>query len=465
MGTEPGDVRFDRKMSDTEALMWRLEHDPLLTSTFANVTILDRPPDLDRLRRRLERAVHLVPRLRQRVQPAPVHLVPPSWVDDPDFDLGFHLRHLALPPPGSHRQLLDLVALLVADPWDRARPLWTFVVVEGLDGGRAALVQKMHHTVIDGEGGVLLSLQYLDAERDAAEPPAIDGAALDAAVAQPPPSPAAAVREVAGEAGRLPLAALGQLRELVTHPGRLPGAGLAAAGTLRAAVAQLTDTERARSPLWTARSLRRRIETLRVPFRDAKDTARTLGGTVNTLFVAAAADAAGAYHRRLGAPVEELRASMAISTRTASSGANAFSLARVSVPTGPMDPVERFRRIQAAADAARHEPNLASLDVLAAFTTLLPTALVTHLARQQTRTVDFATSNVRGAPFPMYIAGAQLLENYPVGPLVGVAFNLTLLSYHGSLDMGLNVDPAAVAEPGLLRDELRAAFDRLLAAR
>lgn len=465
MGTEPGEVRFDRKMSDAEALMWRLEKDPFLSSTFANITILDRPPDLDRLRRRLERAVHLVPRLRQRVQPAPANLAPPSWVDDPDFDLAFHLRHLALPAPGSRRQLLDLVALLVADPWDRTRPLWTFFVVEGIEGGRAALVQKMHHTVIDGEGGVLLSLQYLDAERHAPEPPPVDAAALDAAVAEPPPTPAAAIRDLVGEVGRVPVAALGQLRDLLTHPGRLPGAGLAAAETARAVLTQLSDTERARSPLWTARSLRRHVETLRVPFRDAKDTARALGGTVNTLFVSAAADAAGAYHRRLGAPVDELRASMAISTRTASSGANAFALARVLVPTGEMDPAERFRLIQSRADAARQGSNLASLDVLAGITTLLPTTVVTRLARHQTQTVDFATSNVRGAPFPMYIAGAELLENYPVGPLVGVAFNLTLLSYHGSLDMGLNTDAAAVAEPALLREELAAAFDRLLAAR
>jgi len=94
----------------------------------------------------------------------------------------------------------------------------------------------------------------------------------------------------------------------------------------------------------------------------------------------------------------------------------------------------------------------------------LPTSLVTRLARQQAQTVDFATSNVRGAPVPVYIAGAQLLENYPIGPLGGVAFNLTLLSYNHSLDMGINIDSAAVADPPLLRRCLEAAFDDLIAA-
>ena len=106
----------------------------------------------------------------------------------------------------------------------------------------------------------------------------------------------------------------------------------------------------------------------------------------------------------------------------------------------------------------------ASLETLAAVATTLPTSLITRLARQQAQTVDFATSNVRGAPVPMYVAGAQLLENYPVGPLGGVAFNLTLLSYNHSLDMGVNIDTAAVGEPQLLHKCLERAFKDLMAA-
>ena len=129
-----------------------------------------------------------------------------------------------------------------------------------------------------------------------------------------------------------------------------------------------------------------------------------------------------------------------------------------------MSIAERFEAIVNATGAARAASSGGSLETLAAVAATLPTSLVTRLARQQAQTVDFATSNVRGAPVPMYVAGAQLLENYPVGPLAGVAFNLTLLSYNHSLDMGVNIDRAAVAEPELLRRCLERAFKDLLKA-
>jgi hypothetical protein len=205
------------------------------------------------------------------------------------------------------------------------------------------------------------------------------------------------------------------------------------------------------------------MEVLRAPFGPTREAAKRLGGTLNTAFLTAAADAAGRYHRNMGSPVDELRSSMAISTRTERSGANAFSLARMLVPTGDMPISERFERIQTAAHDARDTGSSGSVDALAAVAATLPTSVITRLARQQAQTVDFATSNVRGAPVPLYLAGAQLLENYPVGPLLGVAFNLTLLSYNHSLDMGVNIDTDAVEDPALLQRCLQRAFKDLLA--
>ncbi|MBI4884672.1 MAG: DUF1298 domain-containing protein [Actinobacteria bacterium] len=457
---------FDRKMSDAEGLMWRLEKDPHLSSTFANVTILDRPPDFDRLLHRLDRATYAVPRLRQRVQSAPFNLTAPMWVDDANFDLRYHVRHMALPQPGSMRQLLDLASLIACDAYDRTRPLWQFVIVDGLSGNKSALIQKLHHTIVDGEGGVQLSLQFLDFEREAADPPAIDPELIAAAQAAadlegPPPD---LLRELLGGSLRLPLGLLKQIRDLLGDPAGISVAGSAAADTIRSVMQQLSDTEAARSPLWKRRSLQRRMEVLRAPFGETKHAAKRLGGTLNTAFLAAAAEAAGRYHRELDAPVDELRSSMAISTRTDSSGANAFSLARMLVPTGEMPIEERFLAIQAAAAAAKEASATASLETLAAVASALPTSLITRLARQQAQTVDFATSNVRASPVPLFMAGAELLENYPVGPLAGVAFNLTLLSYNHSLDMGVNIDTAAVTEPDRLRDCLQRAFDDLAAA-
>src|SRR5687767_10519023 len=124
-------------MSDAEALMWNLEKDPYLSSSFASLTILDQPPDFARFRRRIELAVEAVPCLRQRVAPVLGRLAPPAWTDDPDFDLDYHVRRLGLPAPGTIRQLYELASLLAGDPFERSRPLWEFVVIEGLDDGRA----------------------------------------------------------------------------------------------------------------------------------------------------------------------------------------------------------------------------------------------------------------------------------------------------------------------------------------
>lgn len=455
---------FDRRMSDAEGLMWRLEKDPYLSSTFANVTILDRAPDFDRLLRRMERATHVVERLRQRVQPVPVNLTAPMWVDDTNFDIHYHVRRVALPAPGSMRQLLDLAALIAVDPFERTRPLWQFVVVEGLRGGRAAMIQKLHHTIADGETSVQMSLQFLDFDRDAPEPAPIDPATIER------PDETATVqmnqdlvRDMLAGSLRFPLGLLRQIKELLADPTGIPEAGNAAADTIRGVMNQLSDTEAAASPLWTKRSLHRRLEVLRAPFDETRAAAKHLGGTLNTAFLTAAAEAAGRYHRELGAPVDELRASMAVSTRTEDSGANAFSLARMMVPTGDMPIADRFRAIQAASATAKDSTSSSSLETLATVAATLPTSLVTRLARQQAQTVDFATSNVRGAPIPLYIAGAEILQNHPVGPLGGVAFNLTLLSYNHSLDMGVNLDRAAVTEPELLRTCLERAFDDLLA--
>jgi WS/DGAT/MGAT family acyltransferase len=395
--------------------------------------------------------------------PAPANLSPPTWVDDPDFDMDLHVRRIACPKPGTLRQVLDLASLIVGDPFERTRPLWQFVVVEGLRGGKAAVIQKMHHTITDGERGVELSLQYLDFERDAPEPPPLVPE-TDERPDEPQPTPADAVRDFVAGGLRLPIGIARQVRELLADPAALPDASNAAAKTLRGIVSQLSDTESARSPIWTRRSLQRSIHTARAPFRATKDAAKHLGGTLNTAFLAAAADAASAYHVEMGSPVESLRASMAISTRTDSSGANAFTLARLLVPTAEMPIAERFLAIDEATKVARETSKTAGLDTLAAITTTLPTSLITRLARQQAQTIDFATSNVRGSPVSVFVAGAQLIEIYPIGPLGGVAFNLTLMSYLGSLDMALNIDTAAVEDPELLTSCLDRSFKRLLAA-
>jgi WS/DGAT/MGAT family acyltransferase len=465
-GRTERDVRSDRRMSDVEAMMWNVEKDPFLSSTFGNITVLDSPPDVGRFRRRLLRAVQRIPRLHQRVMPALGRLAPPEWHDEPGFDIDYHLRHVALPPPGTDRQLYDLATRLVHQPFDRTRPLWEYYVVDGLAGGRAAIVQKMHHTITDGKGGIRLSEQFIDLRRDE---PDIDEVAITASSPAGRANLLDTATETLGHGLRRSLG-VGQRAvvngvDLATHPAKLASAGPDLVETLRSALRQVTVTDHAHSPLWTERSLRRHLDVLDVDFDEAYRAAKALGGSLNDIFVTGAARGAGAYHRQAGAEVDSLRMAMPISTRTdRSAGGNSFVPARVVLPVDIDDPVEQFRQIHDLLGATKREKVIGLVDGLAGVVNVLPTSVVVRLARQQVETIDFTTSNVRAAPFDLFIAGALLLANYPIGPLGGTAFNLTTMSYRGTLNMGLHVDAEAVADPAHLRDCLLEAYAELIAA-
>jgi diacylglycerol O-acyltransferase / wax synthase len=187
-----------------------------------------------------------------------------------------------------------------------------------------------------------------------------------------------------------------------------------------------------------------------------------LGGTVNDAYVTGVSGAAGAYHRAHGVDVDDLRMSMPVNLRDDNSaGGNAFSPARVLVPAGIEDPVERFKEVHTRLATTKSERALGLTGSFAGVLNQLPTALVVRLARQQVETVDFATSNLRGANFDLYVAGAHVLANHPMGPTGGTAFNATVLGYKDSLDLGLNIDTAAVDDPEVLRTCIEEAFAEL----
>jgi WS/DGAT/MGAT family acyltransferase len=468
-------MRFERRMTDGEALMWTVEKDPALRASFLNITILDRAPDFDRLRTRMERAVQLIPRLRQHVVSPPARVAPPQWVDDPDFDIGYHLRRIAVPAPGDDRALLDMAAKLYEDAFDRARPLWLFHVVEGLSGGRAAFLAKMHHTITDGVGGLRLSMQFLDLARDAPDPEPVaiergdDGEDADGDTTESDEDGLlGAAIHAAGNRVRRNLGiarrTVGEVAGNVTHPSRMPALASDSVELARSLLRQLAVVEPARSPLWTGRrSLRRHFEAVSLDLDGLKATAKALGGTVNDAYVTGIAGAAGAYHRAHGVEVDDLRMSMPVNLRDdRSAGGNAFSPARVLVPAGTEDPIERFAEVHARLTTTKTERALGLTDSLAGMLNGLPTAVVVRLARQQVETVDFATSNLRGANFDLYMGGAHVLANHPMGPTAGTAFNATVLGYKDSLDLGLNIDTAAINDPGLLRSCFEEAFAELV---
>ena len=254
------ELAFERRMSDAEALMWTVERDPWLSSTFGVISVLERPLDLELFRARMSAAVSRVARLRERVVPGPGRLAAPAWQPDPEFDLDHHVRPIALPSPGTQRQLLDLATQLVADPFDRNRPLWQFWTIEGLEGGRGALLSKVHHTITDGEGGVRLAEAYMDFSADAPPAEAVDLEAVvaDAVVqdrAANPPLAAVAAGAAADDLRRR----LGQLRSAVgglalniADPGRVPEVGAEAVDQLKSLLAQLVPAgeDRVGSPIW-----------------------------------------------------------------------------------------------------------------------------------------------------------------------------------------------------------------------
>ncbi len=453
-------------MSDVEALMWNLETDPHLSATFANLTLFDRSPDHDRLRRRLWRASRVVPRLRRRVVPG-LGLITPSWEDDPDFDLDHHVRRVSLPAGSTDADARALAAELTAQPFDRHRPLWEFTVIDGLPGGRSAMVQKMHHTITDGEGGIRMSIEFVDLARDAPEPPPIDdgppsassrsviGATIDVLTET--------TRRNTGTARRLAASAADLVRDPMHLASVLGGLPAESAATVRSIVRQLGVVDGHRSPLWTERSLGRRLDTFQVPLDDVKDAAKRLGGSINDLFVTAAAGGAGQYHRDRGAEVDELRMSMPVSTRTSKvPGGNAFTPTRALVPV-LADPRLRFAAVHERLGVTKTERALGLTGSLAGLVNLLPQPVLVRVARQQVMTVDFTTSNVRAAPFDLYIAGALMESNFPIGPVAGTAWNLTTMSYRGMLDLGLHADTAAVEDPASLSEAIQSSFAELVA--
>lgn len=456
----PREQQFERHMSDNEALMWNLEKDPALSSWFASLTILDRPPSLARLRVRLARAVVAVPRLRQHVVASVGRLSPPVWVDDPEFDLDRHVWRIAVPAPGTDADLHELAMRLLQEPFDRTRPLWQFVVIEGLADGRAALFQKMHHTITDGEGGVRLAEQFVDLERDPDEP---DPPAVPAPVADGDGFTESAMEVVGHNVRRV-----GGLARRVT--GSVVGNPVGTAQGLGRAVKEIDRSLRPShgagrtvgSPLWKPRTLKRWFGSLHVPLADVKQAGRVLGGTINDVFVAGALAGAAAYHHERGIRPDLLRAAMPVSTRKGgTSGGNAFAITTTDLRV-PDDPIEAFAVVHEALATVKGGGSMDLVGQLAMVVNLLPTSVLTSFAKDAAATVDFTVSNVRAAPVELYIAGGRCEAVVPMGPISGTAFNLSTLSYNGSLDMGLVVDAGAVDDPAGLRDHLVTAFDTLI---
>jgi diacylglycerol O-acyltransferase len=459
-------LRFDNRMSDSDALMWTIEKDPVLRSTITAVAVFDGEPDRARLIEKMERGTRLVPRLRQRVLGNPLSLAPPRWEVDPNFDLTYHLRFWRASGGGTLQDVLQMAEPIAMQGFDRARPLWEMVVVDGLAEGRSAAILKIHHAITDGVGAVKIAAVLFDFEREPSGEPEPMPEAPEVHVMNQVERMRDAFdherRRQLGIARRVIPTLAGGVRAAVRDPlGRARRAGEVGTSVAK----MLAPASTPLSPTMTGRSLSVHLDALSVPLAEAKAAAKLAGGRLNDFFVAAVLGGFLRYHEQHGSVPEMLRMSMPINLRTDETGdqaGNQFAPSRFLVPLRIEDPLERMHAVNALVGQVRAEPALALVDPMASILKRMPTSVSTGLFGSLLRSVDVITSNVPGIPIPIYLAGAQMVSQFAFGPRSGAASNLTLLSYLDQIHIGVNTDPAAVPDREVFRACIQDGFDELL---
>jgi WS/DGAT/MGAT family acyltransferase len=456
-------LRFEDRMRDADALAWSIEKDPMLRSTIIAVLVLDRTPDRALVTQRLERGSRLVPRLRQRVVSSPWSVAPPRWEVDPYFDLDYHLRWARAAGSEDTAQVLRMAEPIAMQGFDHDRPLWEMTVVEGLTDDRAAVIMKIHHSITDGVGAVKIGMVLFDLERTPPGPR--------------PPLPVAPAVHVLNRFERFRDALDHERRRQRDAARRFPatvGRTLARAAsdpaaivgefgtTVASAARMLRPASTPLSPVMTGRSLSMHFDTLTIALAETKAAARRGGGRLNDAFVTGVARGMRYYHDKHGATPDKLRMGMPISVRTAATAdlaGNQWAPTRILLPIAVDDPLEHLQVVRGVIAAQRAEPAVGLVQPLASVLHRLPTTMLTGIFGSMLKGVDFTTSNVPGVPFPVFFAGAEVLAQFPLGPLSGSAVNLCLLSYVDGLHIGVNSDLAAVPDPDVLHACLLDGFD------
>jgi WS/DGAT/MGAT family acyltransferase len=452
----------DRRLSPFESLMWRTEVNPRLRSTGVVLELLDSAPDRDRVIAAHEWGSRLLVPLRHRVVEDPLGLASPRWVVDPDFDLSYHLRFVRLPEPGSIEQAVEIAQVLAMAPFDRARPLWEAVVVEGLADGCAIYLLKLHHSITDGQGTIqMFEMLHGDSresrrtrELPVPAPERISGTSMTA-------KPLMAVPRLAvGEALKSG-ARISSVLERAAKPGAVVE-GLRYAQSLGR---MLGSAPAPSSVLLEQRSLGRRFGMLEYPLADLKAGGTAAGGTLNDAFLAGLAGGMRRYHQHHGIEPKELTLAFPISLRKSDDplGSNRFAGARIAAPVGELDPVRRLKIISERARAAREEPALNFMDVMSPALSRLPAALVASMTERVTRSIDMQASNVRGLDRVAYLAGARVERMWAFGAAPGPAVMVTLISYHGTCCIAITANSAAVPDHELFMRCMKEGLDEIVA--
>ena len=435
------------------------------------MTFAGEAPAYDELLAALEGRLHLVPRYRQRLAHVPLAQGRPVWVDDPHFNLRYHLRHTALPAPGGEEQLKRLAGRLFSQQLDRSKPLWEIWLVEGLDGDRFAVIGKTHHALVDGVSGVDITTVLFDAAPDPAPTPPPEHEW------QPRPAPSAMqlLAESLLERTTVPAEGYRALRAVARAPRRVAeqlGTGVSGVGAALGALLRPAPP----SPLNVPIGPHRRYTWVDGDLREFKAIKNELGGTVNDVVLAAVALALGRWLRRHGFPTDglELRAFVPVSVRAdVERGAlgNRVAAMYAPLPVGIEDPEDAYRRVHEAMAGLKESGQAVGAQVITQLGDFAPPTILSQAARLQVRQRWFnvVVTNVPGPQFPLYIGGRRLERLYPVVPLApNQALGVAIMSYDGKLGFGLLGDYDALADIEDLAEDLDhaiAALARVAGAR
>ncbi len=419
--------------------------------------------DLERIQRLVQAAIHHAPRYQQKLAVTPV-FGSLAWVDDPRFNLSYHVRHVRLPAPGDERQLKRLAGRIMSQRLDRGKPLWELWVVEGIEGDRVALITKAHHCMIDGVGSVELSGALMQATPD-----------IERAMKEPTPwlarpvphpwelfltelqrrgtEPISLMRET-WKALASPRAALHALREGVAGVGEALGAGLRPASP---------------TPLNTDIGPHRRFDWLAIDLDTVKEVKSRLGGTVNDVVLATAARALSRFLRARGLRPDDLdfRAMIPVNVRSEAERGrmgNQVAMMLARLPLEERDPRQCMRRVIEITSALKRSHQASGVRTLEQVSDWTFAGLFTAFARLSTaaRPYNIVITNVPGPQYPTYFLGAQMQAVYPLVPLNrNQALGIALFSYNGRLFWGFNADWDAVPDLHNLVGAVAKEFDAL----
>jgi diacylglycerol O-acyltransferase / wax synthase len=426
----------------------------------ASVMTFEGPaPEYDELLEVLESRLHLVPRYRQRLADVPLGQGRPVWVDDPHFNLRYHLRHSGVPSPGGDDELKTLAGRIFSLRLDRHRPLWEIWLVDGLDNGRFALLGKTHHALVDGVSGVDITTVLFDASPEPAPVSAPDRRWTPG----PPPSRTQLLADALLERATVPAEGARAVRALTRGPRRalaqLAGGAGALGETLWATLRPAPP-----SPLNVPIGPHRRYTWIDANLEEFKAIKNELGGTINDVVLTVVTLALGRWLRRHAFPTDglELRALVPVSVRAdVERGAlgNRVSAMYAPLPVGVEDPEAAYRRVHEAMAGLKESGQAVGAQVITQLGDFAPPTILSQAARLQNRQRWFnvVVTNVPGPQFGLYVLGRRMLGLYPVVPLAPQqALGIAIMSYDGNLGFGLLGDYDALADLDDLAEDLRA---------